>query len=378
MERLAKYIIIAASAALIGAFCWYFRDVIAYILLAAVFSLIASPIARTLRKIRIKRFIFPKWLASILSIVTVLVVLLSLFAFIIPIISNVVVNFDASNLKTTGSSIELPLMELNRFLIETFPALGPDFRIETTILQHLESMLDINTFTSIIGSAAGTVIDIGVGLFAVVFISFFFINNDNMFKNIILSFVNDKYTRKTSEAIEDMYKLLSRYFIGLVIEVLGVALINTIGLHFVAGLTFSMAVGIAFMTGLLNIIPYVGPFVGGAIGTFLGLILKYYSVNPMGIDVSFWGYTAILIGIFVFAQLIDNYIFQPIIYSNSVKAHPLEIFIVLLMAGYVGGVVGMLIAIPSYTVIRVFAAKFLSHVKFVRMLTGSVQEKSQK
>ena len=365
MERLAKYIIIAASVALIGAFCWYFRDVIAYILLAAVFSLIASPIARTLRKIRIKRFIFPKWLASILSIVTVLVVLLSLFAFIIPIVSNVVVNFDASNLKTTGSSIELPLMELNRFLIETFPALGPDFRIETTILQHLESMLDINTFTSIIGSAAGTVIDIGVGLFAVVFISFFFINNDNMFKNIILSFVNDKYTRKTSEAIEDMYKLLSRYFIGLVIEVLGVALINTIGLHFVAGLTFSMAVGIAFMTGLLNIIPYVGPFVGGAIGTFLGLILKYYSVNPMGIDVSFWGYTAILIGIFVFAQLIDNYIFQPIIYSNSVKAHPLEIFIVLLMAGYVGGVVGMLI-------------KFLSHVKFVRMLTGSVQEKSQK
>ena len=182
MERLAKYIIIAASIALIGAFCWYFREVISYILLAAVFSLVATPIARTLRKIRIRKFVFPKWLASILSIVTVLVVLLSLFAFIIPIVSNVVVNFDASNLKTTGSSIELPLMELNRFLIETFPALGPDFRIETTILQHLESMLDINTFTSIIGSAAGTVIDIGVGLFAVVFISFFFINNDNMFR----------------------------------------------------------------------------------------------------------------------------------------------------------------------------------------------------
>ena len=372
MERLAKYIIIAASVALIGAFCWYFRDVIAYILLAAVFSLIASPIARTLRKIRIKRFIFPKWLASILSIVTVLVVLLSLFAFIIPIVSNVVVNFDASNLKTTGSSIELPLMELNRFLIETFPALGPDFRIETTILQHLESMLDINTFTSIIGSAAGTVIDIGVGLFAVVFISFFFINNDNMFKNIILSFVNDKYTRKTSEAIEDMYKLLSRYFIGLVIEVLGVALINTIGLHFVAGLTFSMAVGIAFMTGLLNIIPYVGPFVGGAIGTFLGLILKYYSVNPMGIDVSFWGYTAILIGIFVFAQLIDNYIFQPIIYSNSVKAHPLEIFIVILLAGNIAGILGMLVAIPAYTVLRVFAKEFFSNFKVVQKLTDKM------
>ena len=378
MERLAKYIIIAASIALIGAFCWYFREVISYILLAAVFSLVATPIARTLRKIRIRKFVFPKWLASILSIVTVLVVLLSLFSFIIPIISNVIVNFDTSNLRTTGASIELPLMELNRFLIETFPALGPDFKIESALLHHLGNILDVSTFTSIIGSAAGTIINIGVGLFAIVFISFFFINNDNMFKNIILSFVNDKYTQKTGEAIEDMYRLLSRYFIGLIIEVIGVALINTIGLHFVAGLTFSMAVGIAFMTGLLNIIPYVGPFAGGVIGTFLGLILKYYSANHMGIDVSFWGYTAILVAIFVFAQLIDNYIFQPIIYSNSVKAHPLEIFIVLLMAGYVGGVVGMLIAIPSYTVIRVFAAKFLSHIKFVRMLTGSVQEKSQK
>ena len=378
MERLAKYIIIAASIALIGAFCWYFREVISYILLAAVFSLVATPIARTLRKIRIRKFVFPKWLASILSIVTVLVVLLSLFSVSIPIISNVIVNFDTSNLRTTGASIELPLMELNRFLIETFPALGPDFKIESALLHHLGNILDVSTFTSIIGSAAGTIINIGVGLFAIVFISFFFINNDNMFKNIILSFVNDKYTQKTGEAIEDMYRLLSRYFIGLIIEVIGVALINTIGLHFVAGLTFSMAVGIAFMTGLLNIIPYVGPFAGGVIGTFLGLILKYYSANPMGIDVSFWGYTAILVAIFVFAQLIDNYIFQPIIYSNSVKAHPLEIFIVLLMAGYVGGVVGMLIAIPSYTVIRVFAAKFLSHIKFVRMLTGSVQEKSQK
>ena len=102
--------------------------------------------------------------------------------------------------------------------------------------------------------------------------------------------MNDKYTDKTSEAIDDMYGLLSRYFIGLVIEIIGVAIINTIGLHFVAGLTFSMAVGIAFMTGLLNIIPYVGPFAGGVIGTFLGLILKYYSVHPMGIDVSLYSH----------------------------------------------------------------------------------------
>lgn len=369
MEKLARYIIISAAIVIGGAVCWYFRDVLKYILIAAVVSLVASPISKGLQRISIKKKHLPSWLTSIMSIATVMVFVLALFSFIIPIVASVIMDFDVSNLKTTGDILGLPLMEFNQQLIEKFPSLGDDFRIESMILGHLGNILNVSTFTNIFGSVTSILADIGIGIFSIVFISFFFVRDERLFSKIILSLVKDKYVSRTSAALDDIRNLLSRYFIGIFIEVLGVALINTMGLYFIVRFSFTMSVGIAFITGILNIIPYVGPLTGGIIGTFLGVILKFYSVHSMGIDLNFWPFILVLASIFIFTQLIDNFIYQPVIYSNSVKAYPLEIFIVLLMAGYVGGVFGMLVAIPSYTVIRAFAAQFLGHIKCVRLLT---------
>ena len=83
---------------------------------------------------------------------------------------------------------------------------------------------------------------------------------------------------------------------------------------------------------------------------------------------------AILLGIFAITQMVDNFLYQPIIYSKSIKSHPLEIFIVLIMAGHIGGIFGMLVAIPAYTVIRVIAIEFFSHVKSIKRLTAATAE----
>ena len=98
--------------------------------------------------------------------------------------------------------------------------------------------------------------------------------------------------------------------------------------------------------------------------------MRYFCMGGVGADVSFWVFVLILLGIFCAAQIIDNYIFQPIVYSSSIKANALEIFIVLLMAGHIGGILGMLVAIPCYTVFRVIAGRFFWNVKFVRKLIG--------
>ena len=152
------------------------------------------------------------------------------------------------------------------------------------------------------------------------------------------------------------------------VEICGVAFINFLGLMFVAKMGFSASIGIAFMTGVMNIVPYVGPWIGGAIGTVLGITMKFVCTTNIGIDVNFWTFVIIMIAIFCVTQIVDNYLFQPIIYSSSIKAHPLEIFIVLLMAGTIGGIIGMLVAIPCYTVIRVIAGRFFRNVKFIRQL----------
>ena len=134
---------------------------------------------------------------------------------------------------------------------------------------------------------------------------------------------------------------------------------------------FNTALGIAFLTGIFNVIPYIGPLMGGALGTVLGLILKYSSTVPVGLDVNFWAFTAILIAIFCFTQLVDNILYQPVIYSTSIKSKPLEIFIVLLIAGHLAGPLGMIIAIPSYTVVRVVAFRFFRQYKAIRRMIPS-------
>ena len=370
-DKLAKSILLAAGIAIIAALCWYFRSVLAYILIAVVVSLVAKPLMGLLQKIRIKGRKAPDWLLAALSLILVLGILLSIVATLIPIVGNIVKDISLANIENSVRSLSVPLSEFNEFLRTMIPSLGEDFKIEVTVIQEVQKLFNPAIFSSVIGSAASFLTSFGIGLFSVVFIGFFFIKDDGLFTEIVCALVPDKHEATTEKAISDIGHLLSRYFIGVMLEVTGVALINFIGLAFIAKLGFSAALGIAFMTGIFNIIPYVGPLLGGALGTVLGLILKYSSASPIGLDVNFWVFTAILIAIFCFTQLVDNFLYQPLIYSTSIKAKPLEIFIVLLIVGHIGGPLAMIVAIPCYTVVRVIAFRFFRHIKAIKRLIPS-------
>ena len=367
-EKLAKSILIAAGAAIILALCWTFRNVIAYVLAAVVVSLIAKPLVNLLKKINIKGKHAPDWLLAALSLILVLGCIFTLAYVIVPIAGGILKNISLGSIDTAMKGMAGPLSEFNTFLSDTFPSLGEDFRIEVTVLQELQNLFNISQFSSWLGSAASLFTSIAIGLFSVIFIGFFFIKDDGLFTQIICALVPEKHEETTERAISDIGHLLSRYFIGVLLEVLGVALINFLGLSLIARLGVNAALGIAFITGIFNIIPYVGPLMGGIIGTVLGVVLKYSSVTPIGLDVNFWAFTAILIAIFCFTQLVDNFVYQPLIYSTSIKSTPLEIFIVLLIVGHLGGPLAMIIAIPMYTVVRVIAFRFFGHVKAIRRL----------
>jgi len=367
-DKLAKYILIAATTCLIGLICWYFKSVLLYIIIAAVVSLVAKPLMGLMQKVQIKGKRLPDWILAAFSLAIVIGLLIGFACLVVPIISGIVKNISLESVEASLRSIAGPLADLNAFLSQSFPRLGEDFRIETAIAEEIQKMFDVSVFSSWIGSAASYMTNLAVGLFSVAFIGFFFIKDDGTFTNIICALVPDKHEETTEQAISDIGYLLSRYFIGVFIEVLGVAIINFLGLMFIARLGFNAAIGIAFLTGILNIIPYIGPLMGGIIGTILGLTLKYSSATPLGLDVNFWVFAAILIAIFCFTQLIDNILYQPLIYSTSIKAKPLEIFIVLLIVGHLGGALAMIAAIPLYTVVRVIAFRFFRHHKAIRRL----------
>lgn len=367
-EKLAKYILIAAGAAIILGLCWFFKDVIAYILAAVVVSLIAKPLVNLMKKVKIKGRHAPDWLLAALALILVLAIFFAFAYVAVPIVGGIVKNISLGSIETSLKSIAAPLADVNNFLTQAFPRLGEDFRIEVAIVQEMQQLLNFSQFSSLIGSAASFFTSLAIGLFSVVFIGFFFIKDDGLFTEIVCAMVPDKHEETTEKALSDIGHLLSRYFIGVLVEIVGVALINFLGLSLVARLGVNAALGIAVITGILNVIPYVGPFIGIVSGTILGLIIKYSSVTPLGLDVGFWAFTAILIAILYFTQLVDNFVYQPVIYSTSIKAKPLEIFIVLLIVGYIGGPLAMIIAIPSYTVVRVIAFRFFGHIKAIKRL----------
>ena len=330
------------------------------------------------REPKIKGKSAPDWLLAIITLVVILVILLGIITQVIPVVSGIIQNV-SSNLQTASfntSELARQIDKLNVWLIDRFPALGRDFKLQESFVIWIKDAFDITSITSVVGSVASALGSFAIGLFCVVFIGFFFIKDDKLFRRIIGSVVPDRHEEEAISAIGDIEHLLTRYFGGLLIEVIGVASLNFMGLWLIAKIGFYPAIGIAFMAGLLNIIPYVGPWIGAAIGTILGMVLKYSSAAALGVYPNFWIALITLVAIFAVTQMVDNFFFQPIIYSKSIKSSPLEIFIVLLMAGHVGGIVGMLVAIPAYTVIRVIAVRFFTGFKPIRRLVEASSEES--
>ena len=369
-DKLARSIMWVAVAAVIVALCWYFRSVLVYIILAAVVSLLGRPIMKVLRKIKIKGHRAPDWLLAIITLVLVVGLFVGIVTQVIPVVSSIIQSVSANlqNASFSTSEIARWMDKLDIWLIDRVPSLGRDFKIQVAVTNWLKDAFDISSITSVVGSVASAIGSIGIGLFSVMFISFFFIKDETLFRGIVGSLVPDKVEGEAISAITDIEHLLTRYFGGLLLEVLGVATLNFLGLWLIAKLGFYPALGIAFITGLLNVIPYVGPWIGAGIGVVLGLVLKFSNAAAIGIMPNFWVAVITLLAIFLCTQLVDNFFFQPFIYSTSIKSSPLEIFIVLLMAGHVGGIVGMLVAIPTYTVLRVIAARFLRDFKPIRRL----------
>jgi len=373
IDKLAGYIIKLGGLAIVAALCLYFKSVLIYIIAAVVLSLIGRPVMKLLRKIKIKGKSAPDWLLAVLTIVAIIGLLILLVSQTIPLVTKII--HDAAAI-SEGSYFESnPIEKLNEWLIGLFPSLDPNFDVVDLIMAKVKELFDFGKVSGFVGSVASLVSSLFVALFAVVFISFFFLKENGLFSRIVCAFVPDKHELTMNKTLNEIKELLSRYFVGLLIEMLGVAVIDFFGLWLIARFDFSYAIGIAFIAGLLNVIPYVGPIIGYGVGIVFGIVLKLGT--GAGLNVNIWVFILVILAIMLTAQLIDNFVYQPLIYSTSIKAHPLEIFIVLLMAGHIGGTVGMLVAIPAYTVIRVIAIRFFYRYKVIQRLVPDLSEEDK-
>ena len=373
IDRLARYIILIGAIALVAATCYYFSSVLAYIILAFVVSLIGQPVLRLLRRIKIKGKSAPDAVLAIITLVVIFALFFEIVMQVVPVVTSIVGEASLMSAQESFDSQNI-IDQTNGWIIQVLPWVGEDFDGVALLMEKVSEVVDLSNISGILGSVASAVVGVAVGLFSVIFISFFFIKDDTLFRRIVGAMVPDAIEERVKNTIHDIERLLSRYFVGLIVEILGVVLLNCLGLWLIARVDFTYALGIAFIAGLLNVIPYVGPLIGEVLGVVLCIILKYGA--GIGLGVNIWVFALIVLAIMLVTQLVDVFIYQPLIYSTSIKANPLEIFVVLLIAGHVGGVVGMLIAIPAYTVIRVIASRFFYDFKPVKRLIPDVEKEN--
>lgn len=350
---------------LLGLFLiWYFSNIVVYILVAGVLSFIGQPLVKIFDKITYKDLKMPHALSVFLTLIIMLLVISSFFLIFVPIINNqanVISNID---FEYFGDKIEDNLLDVEKVLLD-YKVLKSDQTLEKMISNELEKLVNMTSPETIFKDVLGFAGSVFIGIFSVIFLTFFFLRDEHLFYNGIMIFVPTKYEKQATNILSDTRRLLSRYFIGLSFEVISMMTLISIGLS-IFGVKSAILIG--FLGGLMNVIPYLGPIIGATIGVIIGAT----GTMSLGIYESIGSMSLIIIGTFAVANLIDNFVLQPLIYSTSVKAHPIEIFLVILMAGSLAGIPGMILAIPGYTVLRIVAKQFFSQSKLVKQLTKNI------
>lgn len=349
---------IVIGITLLCGFLYVVRSVLVYIAIAAVIALIARPLIIFLRR----RLKFPNTLAVMTSMFIFIILFLLLISMFVPLIleQGKSLSLLESQTEDLKENIQSLIAQINLY----FDSKGIDILSE---LQSVDLLSNLKSIPDLFTSVLGTVGSFSIGLFSVLFISFFFMKDSRIFKNSILTIIPRGTENRFSQSLETINELLSRYFLGIVLQI---SILFILYLIILLSFEISNALVIAFLCALLNIIPYVGPL----IGAFLMIVLSMTSMLGQGLDFQsvILSKTLYIMIFYLGAQLIDNFASQPIIFSKTTKSHPLEIFLVIIIGGLFMGPLGMIIAVPTYTALKVILKEFLSDNKIVKSLTKNL------
>jgi predicted PurR-regulated permease PerM len=353
-----------AGLIIVGLMAWYFSDLLIYIIIAAGLSVISRPLSRQIKSIRIGRFGINQSASALITLLLVLMVAASFLMFIVPLVNKQAMMISSIDTEAVSKYFSGFLTEIQKLLI-TYHLLQPDQSLTSFIEEQLIRLFGMVNIGSIFGGLINTTGTIFMGTFIIIFLTFFFMRDENLIRMSLMAIVPEKNQVDFGHVLSESRVLLTRYLLGILLELIAMMTLITLGLS-IFGIQNALLIG--FLGGLMNIIPYLGPLIGASIGVILGVV----SVLSMGAYDQLWTIVLFILITFSGANLIDNILLQPVIYSKSVKAHPIEILLVIIMAGKLAGIGGMILAIPVYTVLRLLLRQFLGKSRIVAALTRSM------
>ena len=329
-----------------------FKPIVIYIILSLVFFVLLQPVFNRIHSIKIKSLQVGKGLSSALSILSIFFV----FGLLLDIIAPRLLE-QAEALSSIDSDMVLDKFEDQIVTLESFikslKIVPGSFDLMDFMSTHVVSVIDFSNISVLISSATGLTGNILMATFCISFITFFMLKDWDILKGKVMKYIPDQQISMTSTVIQKAKPILFKYFRGVLIEVLIVIVLTTIGLS-IFGVDNAFLIGL--LAGVLNVIPYLGPIISAIIGLTFVLIGNIH----LDFDSELAPLLLKCVGVFGSVQAIDNLVLQPMIHSNSVNAHPLEVFVIILMGGQAWGIKGMILAIPVYIVGKIFIKEYIN------------------
>ncbi|WP_300904843.1 AI-2E family transporter [uncultured Alistipes sp.] len=353
----------AAAAAVALFLVWYFSSIVVYILVAAVLAVVGAPLVGRLERLEVRGRRMPRSLAALATLAVIWVVAASLCSLFLPLVFHKVHQAATLDFALVTQGIAEPLEGMQRYMGDLL-ALPDSFSLSDSIAESLHGLVSIDSLNLLLSSIVGLTLSTVVAVFSISFITFFFLKDDRLFYRMVASAFPERYHSGITRALDEVTVLLSRYFTGILAESLLLTVAAMLAMM-AFGMPAADASFIGLVMGVMNVVPYAGPLIGGVVSVAVGIVTPIEGMTA--------GRTALVIACTLLVlKGLDDFVLQPTLYSERVKAHPLEIFLVILIAGSVAGILGMLLAIPSYTVLRVFAKEFFSQFRLVRQLTDKI------
>ncbi|SDJ76195.1 Predicted PurR-regulated permease PerM [Catalinimonas alkaloidigena] len=330
---------------------WIFSSLLFYFLISLILATLLKPLTDMVHNVQIYGMRVPRALAVVTSFMLLASILTLFVLMFIPLVQaqiKVISNIDLDDLLY---SLEGPISELEEFFLRNnLTNQEKGFLLESLQKNTLTLFSSIN-FNNLINNLLWFTGSFFVTLLALVFITFFLLYEKGILKRLFLRAVPNAYFELVIAALHKIETLLSNYLTGLLLQMFSVFTLVSLGLTIV-GVKYVPT--IAIFAAIANLIPYLGPILGGAFGLFVGI-----STAPFDLSANEYVWLiAKILAVFATVQLVDNLVLQPVIFSKSVKAHPLEIFVIIFAGAAIAGPVGMIAAIPFYTIIRVSATEF--------------------
>lgn len=357
MQRFFIYLILFLGAFLV--FGWYFSNITIYLVISLILAALLRPLTNRINDFHVIGQHFPRWLAILLSYTAIISLIFLLGLVFVPLINQQIIILGELDLEGIYFQLREPASKLERFMIryellENKPGFLLD-EIKQAILETVRKF-DLGGFISNLISLTSSLM---IGTMAVAFITFFLLLENGLLRRNILNLIPNAYFELSVATFTKVEKLLSNYLFGLLLQILAIFSLAGFGLY-LAGVEYAFS--IALFAAIANLIPYAGPILGTVFGIIVGISTGTFITNA-----EYTYFLIKIVSVFAVVQITDNVLLQPMIFSKSVKAHPLEIFVIIFAGAKIAGIVGMIFAIPVYTIFRVSSMEFYRGYKSYRI-----------